>query len=102
MRNSDHPDNPLPSAKAKERSEDLRYQNHGAADCAEIPRRCRDILCDSWVLAAPADRAGEVAPGSISAGLWASVVAWAVPVSAAPPGSGGKSRRSGEHSGYTS
>ena len=35
MRNSDHPDNPLPSAKAKERSEDLRYQNHGAADCAE-------------------------------------------------------------------
>jgi hypothetical protein len=35
VRNSDHPDNPLPSAKAKEQSEDLRYQNHGAADCAE-------------------------------------------------------------------
>lgn len=35
MRNSDHPDNPLPSAKAKERSEDLLCRNPAARDYAE-------------------------------------------------------------------
>ena len=42
MQNSDHPDNPLPSTKAKERPEDLLYQNHGEEDCAETKiRYCR-------------------------------------------------------------
>jgi hypothetical protein len=35
VRNSDHPDNPLPSAKAKERSEDLLCRNPAARDYAE-------------------------------------------------------------------